>query len=198
MPELEIGPEIVGEQVVNPLRPEWGVGTVLRVQSTTVSGSPQHRVSVQFATGHRVLVAPPARLATPEPEAQRKAGWLDEIAGQTLDDRLVELPAELREFLGTPAQRIVAMAPLYAHDETPESLIKWARRQANVADPLTHWTRDELLIAFRAFCMERDSALRVAAALLKQKEGSEALVGLLDDQSGPIAEGMRAALRKPI
>lgn len=198
MTSLPITNDLVGQSVINPARPEWGRGKVLRVQATHVGGKPAHRVSIQFDTGHRTLVVPPARITAPQPEQEREAGWLDTVAGRTIDDRLKSLPPSVTELLGTPQQQIAALVPHYAHDETPESLIKWARRQANVADPLSLWSRDELLIAFRAFAMERDTALRIAAAKLREREGPEALAQLLDDLPAPLAEALRTALRKPV
>ncbi len=188
----------MGRKVSLPNRPEWGVGTVLRVQSTIIDGQPAHRVSVQFATGHRTLQVPPARLVEPRSEPTRAAGWLDTAGKRTADDRLTRLPESITEFLGTPAQHIAATAPLYEHTEGPESLIKWARRQANVADPLSLWSRDELLAAFQVFCTERDSTLRLAAARLKQAEGSDALTAALTMLPDKIAAAMRSALRRPI
>lgn len=192
MMELEINAQLVGCKVCNPARPEWGVGTVLRVQSTTVGGRTVQRVSVQFATGHRQLVAPPARLVEPQVQDQpeREAGWLTQLAGQAPDDRLVQLPASVRDVLGTPAQRIVALGPMYDYDEQPTSLSAWARRQAEVADPLSLWSRDELLVAFRRFCIERDTHLRMLAALLVDKEGREALACVLAE----LPEARRAAV----
>ncbi len=198
MSDLVVDNSLVGQRVCVPSRPEWGVGTVLRIQPTRVSGKPVHRVSIQFATGHRQMVVPPAKLAPPEDEPQREAGWLDEIGGRTLDDRLVTLPTEIAKFLGTPAQRVTVLAPLYTLTEEPESLLRWARRQANVADPLSLWSRDELLIAFRAFCNERDSELRKSAALVKQNDGPEALRALLDGFPVDAREQMLAALRRPL
>ena len=80
MPELEYNAELVGRRVCNPSRPEWGLGTVLRVQTTLADGQTVHRVSVQFATGHRTILIPPGRLAEPQDEPQRAAGWLDHSA----------------------------------------------------------------------------------------------------------------------
>jgi hypothetical protein len=198
MSDLEISAALVGRMVVNPGRPEWGSGTVLRVQTTTVGGKVQHRVSVQFVTGHRTLIVPPARLVEPQTEPERQAGWLDQIAGRTLDDQLAKLPEHIEHFLGTPAQRIAALAPLYAFDEEPAALIRWARRHANVADPLSLWSRDELLVSFRRFCLERDSTLRIAAAQVKAQEGFAAVEAILAAQAPRVAEGMWAALRRPI
>jgi hypothetical protein len=198
MDELEISPALVGRQVCNPARPEWGLGRVLRVQSTRVGGQPAFRVSVQFVTGHRTLVVPPARLTAPEPETTRQAGWLDEIGGRTLDDRLVSLPAAILEQFGTPAQRLVALAPLYELRDESAALVQWARRHAHVADPLSHWSRDELQQAFAAFCLERDTHLRRVAALLVQSDGPDALRALLDTLPQHVREAIVAALRRPV
>ena len=198
MTELPISKALVGHQVALPQRPEWGVGRVLRVQSTTINGQAVHRVSIQFATGHRTLQCPPARLAEPEAEVEREAGWLDTIGGRTVDDRLVALPTVITEFLGTPAQRLVALAALYEQTDRPDALVHWARRQACVADPLSLWSRDELAIAFRQYCIERDSATRVAAALLKQADGAAAIDAVLNTLPPGVTEAIRAALRQPI
>ena len=198
MSDLKVNAELIGRKVAIPSRPEWGHGTVLRVQSTVVNGEPRHRVSVQFVTGHRTLQVPPARLIEPPPEPERAAGWLDTIGRQAPDDRLVSLPPAITEFLGTHAQRMAALAPLFKYTEDAPSLVRWARRQANVADPLSLWTRDELLMAFRTFCMERDSTLRVSAARLKQAEGAEALTKALNALPHAVSTAMRTALQRPI
>lgn len=198
MSDLTIGPELVGQQVCVPHRPEWGVGKVLRVQTTTVAGQPQHRVSIHFATGHRQLVVPPASLAPPQAEQQREAGWLDSIAGHTLDERLTQVPPAIRDLLGTPAQRIAALIPLYEWQNEPAVLVQWARRQANVADPLSHWSRDELALAFSQFCIERDSHFRMLAARIKDKHGTEALAEALAGLPEHVRDDMWAALRRPI
>lgn len=194
MPELDINSELVGQRVCHAARPEWGAGTVLRVQSTLVDGRFQHRVSVQFAIGHRQLLVPPARLIAPQAQPERAAGWLDQLGKQTPGDRLAALPESVTTFLGTPVQRLANLAPLYEHSEEPGSLVEWARRQAQVADPLSLWSRDELLAAFRLFCGRRDSVLRAAATLLRQKEGPGALAAALAAMSDPVSAAMRAAL----
>jgi hypothetical protein len=171
MSDLEITADLVGHRVCNPVRPEWGTGTVLRVQSGTTGNQPVHRVSVQFATGHRTLVIPPGRLAEPADEPQRAAGWLDTVGRRTLDDQLVALPAAVREFLGTSAQRIVVLARLYELGDDGNALLKWARSQTGVADPLAHWTRDEIRAAFTEFCARRDRMLREAVGAVRSSGG---------------------------
>jgi len=194
MSSLEITPELVGFKVCNPLRPEWGVGTVMRVQSTIVGGKSVHRVSVQFTTGHRTLVVPPAQLAEPQAGPTREAGWLDTAAKQTLDDQLVQMPEEVREFLGTSTQRIVVLSRLYTLDEDGTGIIKWARSQTGVADPLTMWTRDELRVAFDTFRRTRDKLLRSAAAQVRATAGQRTVDEALLECPPQTLEKMRGVL----
>ena len=96
------------------------------------------------------------------------------------------------------SQRLAAVAELYRYTEDPRSLTEWARRQTRVADPLSHWSRDELLRAFGTFCSERDAELRVTAARVKQSQGAEALQAAMDALPLAIRQGVRAALQRPI
>lgn len=194
MADVEINADLVGCRVCTPGRPEWGAGTVLRVQSTTVNGQPVHRVSVQFATGHRTLVVPPARLAVPEGEPQREAGWLDRVGKQTVDDRLAVLPEAVREFLGTSAQRLVVLARLYELEEDSAGLLRWARSQTGVADPLSLWTRDEIRAAFEVFCRRRDDLLREAVTALRRTMGAAAVTDALAEVPDQARQRMLAVL----
>lgn len=195
MSDLPINQGLVGQRVCNPARPEWGSGTVLRVQPVTVDGRPVHRVSIQFATGHRTIVVPPGQLAAPQAEPTRQAGWLDQVAHRAPDDRLASLPEAVREFLGTAAQRIVVLARLYTLDEDGPGLLRWARSQTGVADPLAHWTRDELRAAFEEFCRRRDALLRELAATLRQTQGPAAVRAALAEVPDNARARMLAVLQ---
>jgi len=198
MDELDIGPGLVGQRVYNPARPEWGAGTVLRVETTRSDAGLQHRISVQFLAGHKMVHIPPAKL-TRELEGQtREAGWLDTVAGSTPDERLVRMPPEVTGFLGTASQRLALVAALYEYTDEPGSLIHWARRQTRIADPLSHWSRDELVQAFAKFCGERDAELRVTAGRVKQAQGAEGLQAALDALAPHIRQAVKAALQRPI
>lgn len=198
MAELPIDSSLIGRDVCNAARPEWGVGKVASVQPTPVDGKPAQRVTIEFPTGRRTLVVPPARLVEPRPEPQRGAGWLDVLGKSTLDDQLRQLPEEVTEMIGTPRQRVAALAPLYRYDETPAGLSRWACDRVEVADPLSQWSRDELQVAFRVFSHERDGYLRSALAILRRDEGPDAVKELLDGLEPTTAARMRDALQKPL
>ncbi len=194
MADVEIDSGLVGRRVCNPARPEWGSGTVLRVQSTTVNGSPVHRVSVQFATGHRTVMVPPGRLAEPQAGPQRDAGWLDTIAGQTPDDRLAALPEAVSDFLGTSAQRLVVLARLYELSNDGPALLQWARSQSGAADPLSLWTRDQIRFAFAEYCRRRDALLRQTVASLRSSGGPAAVKDAFEQVPEGAREGMLAVV----
>lgn len=196
---LEISAGIVGKKVAIPGRADWGIGTVRRVQSSTVNGVLTHRISVQFQHGTRMLIAPPARLIEPTDDPKRAdAGWLDSIGGRSIDQRLKELPESVTQVLGTIRQRLDAVLPYYALRDEPKVLVRWARGQTGVGDPLSEWSRDELQIAFQAFRNERDAHLRGLGALLKKTEGDDAVRNWLAGIDAEIREEVRAALQRAI
>ena len=51
------------------------------------------------------------------------AGWLAAAAGSDLDGRLRGLPDFVREYLGTPRQRVAMLAPLFAPASIPISVL---------------------------------------------------------------------------
>jgi len=198
MSDLVVSEKLVGQRVRIAARPDWGIGTVLRVQTTRVAGAEQHRVFIQFRHGNRAMIVPPARLSAPTDEPQRSAGWIDQLGNSTLDDALRQLPASVTEHFGSPRERLAEVLPLYDVGDDANELLKWARHQTGVGDPLSQWSRDELVRAFDEFCVERDGHFRNIAALLVQGEGIEALRDVLDGFSERAQREAAAALQKII
>ncbi|MBL8880266.1 MAG: DUF3553 domain-containing protein [Phycisphaerales bacterium] len=185
---------VVGATVANAARPDWGVGTILRIEQTRPSGDGPLRVTVQFAVGSRVVQVPPAVLAPPRQAAQRDAGWLDKLAGKTLDDALRAIPEDIAMHLGLPSEKLRLIARLYAFDDDPAAIQRWAMRQSGVGDPLQHWTRDELAAAFAGFCRARDEMLRETAGRIRRSDGAPAIDTALADVPPRAAERMRAVI----
>lgn len=196
--ELTIDARLVGARVCNAARPDWGVGTVLAVRTSQTGDQTVHHVRVQFVSGIKTLVVPPCRLTRPADEPVRQKGWLDTLAGDTLDDRLRRLPNDVLQVLGSPRQRLAAVLPWYGFDADPRLLGRWAMKLTGVGDPLSHWNRDELEAAFDVFRRERDAHLRGLAAVLKQNEGVAALREFLADVPGELRGAVAAALMRII
>ncbi|TWT45102.1 hypothetical protein RAS1_15230 [Phycisphaerae bacterium RAS1] len=185
----------VGARVFNPARSDWGDGIVLRVTEIRENGETSHRVSVQFSiSGHKVLRIPPARLTSPQPGPKRETGWLDSLGKKTLDDKLRQLPEEVLFFLGTPIQKIVALAPLFEIEPEPREIVKWARRQTEIGDPLELWSRDELHQAFEDYCRRRNDALREAVGRARKNGGVDALDTAFEQIEAPLRTKMIQAL----
>lgn len=192
---LLVCPELVGTKVCVPARPEWGVGAVLRVQIAESNGVRGHRVTIQFPMATRTLLAPPAVLAAPQDEPNRlQTGWLDGLAGKSLDDRLRALPSEVTDVLGGPRERIYAAAGLYMLRDDAAALHLWARRQTGVADPLGQWNRDELEVAFRDFCLARDAHCRNLLYQVRKNHGVEAARSIVEAAPAEARDGLRAAM----
>ncbi len=199
MAEVEINAALVGTEVVSTTRPEWGTGRVLKVVPTQHQGQAAHRVQVHFdISGTRWLMIPPAKLKSPQAEVEREIGWLESVGGMTVDDRLKTLSPEVTEVLGDMRKRLAAVVPLYALSDDPKVLQRWAIDQTGVRDPLGHWTRDELQIAFRHFCTERDSHLKNLLAHLKMKEGPDAVRAFLEALPGPLRAAIDDVLGRVI
>lgn len=194
MSELPIGPDLVNRKVCHPARPEWGEGTVASVRATTVNGQSVYELLVDFAVGRRKLLAPPARLIAPLAAPPQETGWLDTLARQTPDDELRNLPESVTQVLGAPRDRLAALAPLYEYADEPAALLKWARRQTQMADPLSRWSRDELQTAFQEFCRQRDALARQLAATLRRAEGPDALNELFAEMPPAARERLMATL----
>lgn len=197
MNEIEVNESLRGRTVRNAACPQWGEGKVVRVVPAGQGGALAWRVTVDFSiAGRKTVVCPPARLVEPTREPEREQGWLDTLAGNTLDDRLTQIPERILTSLAPPRERMRLAAPLFAFNDEPKSLITWARGQLGIADPLSRWSRDELAVAFGKFCLERDSWLRNQAALLAQREGRDALHAFLETFPERERTAMRAALAR--
>lgn len=196
--ELEISRALVGQKVQVPGRADWGVGVVQNVQTTEASGAAQHRITVRFAHGTKALLSPPARLIAPQDEPQRQSGWLEAMGGGTLDAKLRGVPESITQVLGTIRQRLSMLATAYSYEDEPRSLVKWARAQTGVGDPLSHWSRDELGAAFAAYCSERDAHVRGVCALLRMQEGPAAVSEWLTTLEPDIQQRVTEALQRVI
>ncbi len=198
MQELKLDGSLVGQKVENAARPDWGVGTVTRVQPVHSGPTTAFRVTVQFAHGQKQMLSPPARLIAPRGEQTREQGWLDSIGRRTLDDQLRSIPAEYTDVLGTPAMRLKALVPLFAWEDSPQALEKWARKQTGVGDPLSLWSRDELGVAWTAFCAERDSVLKAVVARVLAGEGRAGLQAILSELEPQARAAIAAVLARPL
>ena len=145
MDEIAISTKLKGATVQVIGRPDSGTGVVESVQRTTAGGKPQHRVTGMFpVVGQKTLVSPPARLGLPTDGPTRQQGWLDQIAGRTLDDRLRKLPPDIEKFIGTTRENLAAIVRLYEFEDSPKSLQLWSQRNPGAANPRRRWPPEQV------------------------------------------------------
>lgn len=166
-----------GDRVVHRARPEWGVGTIARVEDVVVREAPAQRVAVRFANaGLKTLntaQAPlePASEASAviedEPRAtvadfdsMRDSGWLASVAERKVKEAMIELPETVRDPFAPLEVRVRRTLDLYRFERTGRSLIDWAVAQSGLDDPLTRFTRHELEVHFDRWAQEREAYLR--------------------------------------
>jgi len=184
-------------------KPEWGIGTVTRVEATAVNGSPDWRVAVRFPNaGLKRLIASAAPLERVEgdepagsPGAEAMANLErhaeDELLGPMAEKKMREAMAVLPERVTDPfktiEQRVELTLELYRFDTSGRSLIDWAVAQTALDDPLSRFNRHELEQFFERWALERDRHL---VRLLKESHGNGR------DLQGKIPPAIAARLRR--
>ena len=168
-----------GDNVKHAKRPEWGIGTVIKVERFAKDDITGQRLTVRFPNGGlRTLTVPPAELeVSTEPEEPAaapnrdlesaavwdkvdKEGWLGSVAKRKSAEAIIAIPLPARDPFNGLSQRLAHTLELYRFDRTGSSLIDWAVAQTGLDDPLTHYTRHELEHFFDRFAYERDEHLR--------------------------------------
>ena len=156
-----------GDQVRHPDRPEWGVGSVAKVDVTPVEGKPTQRVTVRFPNaGIKVLNAAAAGLERVEAEVvedqfsvspdsidaidrMRDDELLAPVASRKLTEIMLAIPEPCRDPFSSLEDRIRATLELYRFDDGGKGLIGWAVMQTGLNDPLSRFNRHELEEHFR-------------------------------------------------
>jgi hypothetical protein len=182
-----------GDQVVHPLRPEWGEGIVENASTIAHQGTPAQRLVIRFAnyglvtinTGIAPLLAKEvvtsmgSTLASSTTSSQSGSsfggGWLADLESKPRNGELYALPADLTDPFASLAKRLSAILETYrftADQRVPggaRSILDWAMAQTGLADPLTKYTRHELEQAFPRFARDRDALLQELVRTLKKQ-----------------------------
>lgn len=174
-----------GMQVRHRQRPEWGIGSVTRVETVARPGGRDSRLWIKFPNaGLKTLLASAADLEVVEGstaaehtfaarEAATAGGWLGEIATKKPEAAMAELQPDATDPFLTPERRMRILLSLYRFDGSAK-LIDWAVAQSGLDDPLSRFNRIELEAFFRDWCRERDTALyRLVGDFRKRREPIE-------------------------
>ena len=168
-----------GDKVIHSGRPEWGLGVVTAVQAATHEGASCQRVTCRFErAGLKTLSTAVADIrpaddessSPPAPGEGDSDGWLDQIEGRDLPERMARLPEPARDPFTTLEARLTATLELYRFSDRAASLLDWAAMQTRLKDPMTRFNRHELEEFFRRFAQNRDEHLRALLLEARKKE----------------------------
>jgi hypothetical protein len=165
----------VGEKVRHVKKPEWGVGSVTKVETVTRQGARDQRLWIRFANGGLKTVlssmaelepadGPAAAVATggdtfAAREARHEGGWLGEIAKRQPEEGMTSLPAAASDPFLAVERRLGFILDLYRFEPVGGKLIDWAVAQSGLDDPLSRFNRHELEKFFERWAHDRDVAL---------------------------------------
>lgn len=180
-----------GDRVRHPSRPEWGIGTIVKVEPLPVNGHTTQRLSIRFPNaGMKTLIEEQANLQRmsdvhdplfgddTEPSARAwdrytEDDWISPIARKKVFEALIALPQDVRDPFFSLQKRLQLTLHLYRFDKSGKGLIDWAVAQTGIDDPLTRFSRQELEQYFARFAGERESHL---TRLLQETRGDMSIV----------------------
>ena len=178
-------------------RPEWGRGSVMKVEQATIKGESVQRVSVRFEhAGLKVLVSEWAELVkvngeyavgeTDQPSGEkmgqldrwRESEWLSGVAEKKIQEHMIALPQEIRDPFNTLKKRLRITLGLYRFERTGGSLVDWAVVQTGLRDPLSRFNRPELEQYYDRWVQQLDlHLLRLLEECRKQPSLVSSLLG---------------------
>ena len=164
-----------GDELKLNARPEWGTGSVQKVEFVTRDGQKDQRVWVRFPNvGMKTILAGSADVEVVNRqqdadetehtfaarEMAHESGWLGEIAKRQPEEAMTTLPPEALDPFSSVRSRLQKIFDLYRFNSNGGSLIDWAVAQTGLDDPLSRFNRHELEEFFKQWSRVRDDQLR--------------------------------------
>ena len=196
----------IGEKVRHCKRPEWGVGSIAKIEVITREGRPDRRIWIRFPNvGEKTVLASLAELEHVETDslataasssptladmhARADAGWLGEISKSKPEDMMIALPDAATDPFIPVARRLKNTFALYRFDGGSK-LIDWAVAQSGLNDPMSRFSRHELESFFQRWRFALDAQLGKLLQEARKEPGS------LEDASRGAPPAAMAAMRK--
>jgi hypothetical protein len=183
-----------GDRVRHAMRPEWGIGSIVKAEREQKNGDAAQRLTIRFpGAGVKVISTSHARLERVVGEdddnhQQRDdhaveikkvwermdhAEWLGAVNQRRVEEVMLSLPEESCDpFIGLEA-RLTHTAALYRFDSSGRGLIDWAVAQTGLDDPMTRFNRHELEQYYERWSREREAQLR---KLLAEAGADDAMI----------------------
>jgi len=162
----------IGEKVRHCKRPEWGVGSIAKIEVITRDGRPDRRIWIRFpGVGEKTVLASMAELehadggdvlpgapTLADLHAQSDSGWLGEISKRKPEDLMVKLPDTATDPFVPLRRRLEFVLGLYRFDAQGK-LIEWAIAQSGLNDPMSRFSRHDLEAFFQRWKFALDAQL---------------------------------------
>lgn len=191
-----------GDRVRHPSRPEWGTGTISRIESLSRGGTPDMRLWVRFpTTGEKALLASAAALELVDSPAAEQlvgdrptvhqldmangGGWLADVSKRKIDDVMVAVSDDAINPFASPQRRLADLLALYRFDGSPARLVEWAVAQSGLDDPMSRFNRQELEQFHKRWLLNVDAQL---LKLLTELKRDRALVDAALKTAPPLAQ----------
>ncbi len=200
-----------GDRIRHLRRPEWGVGSIVKVEPTKLNGRSTQSLSVRFpSVGIKVLNTAEAELelvsgehtkALADAEAHPivqwgkldSTDWLAPMAQRKIQEAMTSLPPVVCDAFNSLRRRLSLTLDLYRFDRSSRALMDWAVAQSGMDDPLTHFSRHELEELFDRWADQRDVHLR---RLVQESRRDMTLSQELDDLLASAPPSAQKAVRR--
>jgi len=159
----------VGDEVVHPKKPEWGVGAVTKAEKAVHEGSPCQRLTIRFDKVGMKTVSTAFAALRP---AGRAPSDVPESAAdiQSLAAGLADLPPALTDRSAPALERIAGLLEEFRTDPERGDILGWSIRQTGLRDPLAVLSRGEIEQRLRTRQAAAARALARAVSELPQAE----------------------------
>lgn len=165
-----------GDSVRHARRPEWGIGSIVKVEDMAINGNASQRLSIRFSNaGLKKLNAAKAELeivndtsgstsytqhnSIRELDRMGESEWLAPLAQRKIEEIMVSMPPEIQDVFNSLRYRLEFTLNLYRFDRSGRGLIDWAVAQSRLDDPLSRFNRHVLEGLFDRWARERDICL---------------------------------------
>lgn len=188
-----------GDKVLHTKRPEWGIGSVSKVEESLINGERAQRLTIRFPNaGLKTIVAATGNGLSPdlkkiEDNSQAhvngeatpsdssveqwmrmsQSEWLNPLAQRKIREAMTRVPEDCTDAFISLRRRLTNTFALYKFDKSGRGLIDWAVAQSGLDDPLSRFTRQELEQLFDRWASEREAHL---AKLLHSTHDDKALL----------------------
>lgn len=160
----------IGQKVRHSKRPEWGIGSISKIEVITREGRPDRRIWIRFPNvGEKTVLASMAELEHMDAQdagsgaptladlhAQADGGWLGQISKRKPEHIMIALSEAVTDPFLPLRRRLQNAFALYRFDSGPR-LIDWAVAQSGLNDPLSQFSRHELEEFFRRWRFALDA-----------------------------------------